>query len=345
MSAPSDDPILWATDPNWNSGPRSGDPLKDTSMSPGVAAQGIVAGQTIKADQINQALNNLSRWVQYGFADASGHFGDASDGDVTLGAGVTTLTRDMYYQNLVVPVGATLVAGGFRVFCRSAVVEGVMHHDGSAGTGGGGGAPVGGVGAAGNEATGPLGAGRDGGDGGQDSVGAPAEPTLLDGGGFGHSLGGVGGDGGAGGVRAGGVSTSPIAPPGGVRHAHIALGASNTGRILRGGCGGGGGGADHPTAFGGGGGGGGGVVSLHALQLSGSGVIRANGGAGGAGAQAAANNAGGGGGGGGGAVLIVSRRSTFTGSIVAAGGPGGAGAGGGAAGAAGAAGLVLQWSI
>ncbi len=44
-----------------------------------------------------------------------GLFGDASDGDVTI-SGTTTLTRDMFYNNITVNVGAILNTASFRVF-------------------------------------------------------------------------------------------------------------------------------------------------------------------------------------------------------------------------------------
>ncbi|NTW34036.1 MAG: hypothetical protein HGB12_15700 [Bacteroidetes bacterium] len=46
-------------------------------------------------------------------------FGNGSDGDVTIGAGTTTLTRDMYYNNLV--VSGTLVTDGYRIFVKNTI--------------------------------------------------------------------------------------------------------------------------------------------------------------------------------------------------------------------------------
>jgi hypothetical protein len=47
---------------------------------------------------------------------ATSIFGTGADGDVTIAAGTTTLTRDMQYNNLV--VNGTLSTAGFRVFIR-----------------------------------------------------------------------------------------------------------------------------------------------------------------------------------------------------------------------------------
>jgi len=44
-------------------------------------------------------------------------YGDGSDGDVTISA-TTTLTRDMYYNNLTVTSSISLITGGFRIFVK-----------------------------------------------------------------------------------------------------------------------------------------------------------------------------------------------------------------------------------
>lgn len=43
-------------------------------------------------------------------------YGDGSDSDVTLGAGTTTLSSDVFYNNLTIPNGATLDCAGYRIF-------------------------------------------------------------------------------------------------------------------------------------------------------------------------------------------------------------------------------------
>ena len=44
-----------------------------------------------------------------------GIYGDGSDGDVTI-SGTTTLSRDMYYNTLLVDNGGTLKMNGYKVF-------------------------------------------------------------------------------------------------------------------------------------------------------------------------------------------------------------------------------------
>lgn len=65
--------------------------------------------------QINMATE-IMRWLTKYMS-----FGDGSDWDVTLGAGTTTLSRDMYYNNLTIPSGSTLNPNGYRVFVRYAI--------------------------------------------------------------------------------------------------------------------------------------------------------------------------------------------------------------------------------
>ncbi|MHB8407913.1 MAG: hypothetical protein ACYDHY_07505 [Acidiferrobacterales bacterium] len=50
-------------------------------------------------------------------------FGDGADGQVYL-TGTVFLTRDMYYQDLVVPTGTILYTGGFRVHVRDTLTIG-----------------------------------------------------------------------------------------------------------------------------------------------------------------------------------------------------------------------------
>jgi len=339
MTAPTTDPILWASDTNWSSGPRSGDPLKDTSMTAGVAAQGIVAGQTLKADQLNQVLNNLSAWV--GFMESEqgqGWFGDGSDGNATITGGTTTLTRDTYYADLTVAATGVLDTNGYRVFVSGTltiVAGGVITNpagDGSSGsTGGVGGAPA---------STGSISGGTyvTPGDGDGSGGGAPGAAGAN----ATQGLGGAGGAGGTDGAQAGGAGGTVAldASLGGVRHAQSNAGAFLDGTLLEGGGQGGGGGSDSANN-GGGGGGPGGVIAIFAHTLNSAGTIRADGGAGGAGQT----NTAGGGGGGGGVILLHYRRLVALGTTSVAGGAGGAGVGGGGDGSDGSPGTVLQFVV
>jgi len=69
--------------------------------------------------------------------------GDASDGDVTISAN-TTLTRDMYYQNLTVDSAKVLTTAGFKVYVKNTLTNnGTIRWNGNTGgtgaTGGNGG--------------------------------------------------------------------------------------------------------------------------------------------------------------------------------------------------------------
>lgn len=332
MPAPTTDPIIWASDANYTSGPRSGSPTKDTTMSAGVAAQGIVAGQTLKPDQLNQALNVATNWIEFLRAEqGSGFFGDGSDGNATITGGTTTLTRDMYYADLTVEGSGVLDANGYRIFVSGTLQidsGGVISNDGAAASGAVEGDPA---------STGSISGSTHSpgnGEGGSAGVGADAADST-------RAIGGNGGDGGDnGGAIAGGAggTCSILATRGGARHFHGQLGTFADGTRLQGGCGGGGGGG----AAGGGGGGHGGVVVIFAQVLNSAGTIRA---VGGAGADGVSGDSGGGGGGGGGALLLAYRRLTALGTTSVAGGAGGAPSGAGSSGVAGSAGTVLQFVV
>jgi hypothetical protein len=53
-------------------------------------------------------------------------YGTGIDGDVTI-SGTVTLTKDMYYNNLTVPLGNVLLTDGFRIFVKNiATINGVI---------------------------------------------------------------------------------------------------------------------------------------------------------------------------------------------------------------------------
>lgn len=87
--------------------------------------------------------SNLS--VLNSFADVSGalsyngnqiltqnpFIGQGQDGNVTISAN-TTLTRDMYYDTLVVNAGIRLSANGYRIFAKTSVtVNGIVSNNGT----------------------------------------------------------------------------------------------------------------------------------------------------------------------------------------------------------------------
>ena len=261
-------------------------------------------------------------------------FGDGSDGDATIAAN-TTLTRDMYYNNLTINSGVTLCTGGYRLF-----VKGTLTNNGTTHNNGGNGVNA----TAGPAASaGTLRAGTEGALESSVGNGIAAANVVAP---------GLGGNGGAGGNApvyaggAGGVSarSNGYGSPRNLVAAIQLIGFPSSGSVLTfGGGGGGGGGArDDGTAFSGAGGGGGGAVLIAAREVVNSGQITANGGAGGA---ATGGNNGGGGGGGGGVILILHTSLSGSGTITANGGAGGAATGTAAAGAVGGNGSILLLNL
>lgn len=281
---------------------------------------------------------------------AIGVYGNGSDGDVIMGAGTTTLIRDMFYHDLTVPAGATVqTAGWFICVSGTLTLEGTIDHGG----GDGADATIAGAGVGGS------GTNRNAGDppfstaGGPGGVGLGTSssnqgstyPNCV-------ARGGRGGTGDAGLGALGGTVTA-TGSKGDIRQLPWCLNAclSPTDSGVRVSCssgGGGGTGANFTAqAFGGGGGGGGGYLVLCARAIAGSGLVRAKGGDGGdAFLQVAGNSAGGGGGGGGGvAVVVTDTLAANLPTITAAGGTGGAGVGpAGTVGADGGSGLLLVFS-
>ena len=68
---------------------------------------------------------------------AANVFGDGSDGEVII-SGNTTITRDMFYENLTVNSTITLTTASFRVFVKNTLTnKGTIKNDGGAGGTGG----------------------------------------------------------------------------------------------------------------------------------------------------------------------------------------------------------------
>ncbi len=227
-------------------------------------------------------------------------FGDGSDGDVTV-SGNTTLTRDMFYNNLTVNNGVVLDTGGYRIFAKGTLTNnGTIRRNGNNGSIGGvgsggaalGQATVGGSGAGGDGGTSSLsGSYRGGGGGSGGGVVIIAAKNIVNnstisvnggnganavsgvaasvyyptaGGNTSPSLGGSGGNGGSGYVAGAVGGTVTVAPSGG-RSLISGLGFETSGTPARimGGAGGGGGCFGHANSnAGGGGGGGGGFLCL-----------------------------------------------------------------------------------
>lgn len=219
-------------------------------------------------------------------------FGNGMDGDVTISSN-TTLTRDMYYNNLTINSGRTLKTNGYKIF-----VKGTLINNGTIDN-----------------------SGENGGNGGFDTTGRGGKGGVGGGdGGDGHassSNNGGNATGGGSGGRGGAYSSSTSYPSyghGGIAEFTMSHRASfellhNLYDVTIGGGGGGGGGQSSGTVGGGGGGGGGGRIHIYAKEIINNGYIRADGGNGGNGYD---TRGGGGGGGGGGFVLLVYQNATFS---------------------------------
>jgi hypothetical protein len=277
-------------------------------------------------------------------------YGNGSDGDVTIAAGTTTLTRDMYYNNLTVT--GTLATNGWRVFCKTSVSgAGTISNNPTAATAGGNGTGAAGGsagGAGGVTSANQLGSGSQGvvgriggfnavglqGTQGQLSTQARNDGTTVDqpastAGGNGTSAGGAG--------RGATTGDNTLDPKVATYPICIAfrdfLGSaiplnSISGRAHSGGSGGGGSGAGGGGS--GGSGAGGGPIVLVAKTWSGSFTVQSKGSAGGnggngfaGGAGAAGGGAGSNGGPGGIVTAIYVDRSGWSGSIDVSGGAGG----------------------
>lgn len=277
--------------------------------------------------------------------------GDGSDGDVTIGAGTTTLSRNMYYNNLTVT--GVLDTAGYIVN-----VKGVLNgagtitatssngSNGSGTTGGAGGSSIGGI-----FKTAP------GGTGGSSSA-CNVSVTAAAGTSVTSAIGAAGVTGGSGGANGGGSGSVAGGAGGSVASTTYKLGISRqltmlgidvqtTGSttIIRSSGGGGGGGAARsggagPCGAGGGGGASGNIVLINVNNWAGSFTIRAVGGNGGNGSNATDAGGGGGAGGSGGVSIVNYYSKSWTGSYVLTGGTGGTGGTGTSAGSAGSTGTT-----
>jgi hypothetical protein len=248
-------------------------------------------------------------------------FGDGSDGTVIIAVN-TTLTRDMYYDNLTVDVGVILTPGFFRIF-----VKGTLALNGE-------------ITLLGVNATSSTGAVvltaqllSSGSSGGSSTLTGSGNGGVLS-----DALGGTGGNGGssnlAGGI--GGVAGTGTNTTGNLTAYSLLLNASmlraNTTTTQGGGGTGGGSGSGDGAIAGGGGGSGAGNIVICARTITGSGTLRSKGGNG-----FSPTNGGGGGGGGGGYIYILT-EDTVPNTVVfdlSGGAAGAAGAGGNAGNAGG----------
>lgn len=287
---------------------------------------------------------------------------DYSDGNITISVN-GSLSRDMYYNALIVNTGVILNAAGYKIFARTITINGTGIISNAGGAGGVGASASGETGGAGGTAgtassTGTMvggPAGKSGGAGGSTNAGTGTNGTAGTNSTFNinNNVGSAAGAGGAGGTGAaagtagtGGTNTSTINPPRNMVSAFYQFEFTGATAVQKynsasgsgsGGGGGAGGFGGSGTVGGGGGGGGsggaGGMLFIAAETITNAGTISAAGGAGGAGGVGAAGTSlstgggggGGGGGGNGGVIFLVYATLTNTGTITAGGGTAGSG--------------------
>lgn len=291
--------------------------------------------------------------------------GDCSDGDFSTTAGTTTtLTRDMFYNNLTITNSGNINASNQRIFwCGTLDLTNAnanaIFDNGGVGGGGGNGGAAGGAGSntgAGTNLTGRAGAA--GGAGGTTTGtigGAGSSGNVVSNSSGGSS--GAGGTGSAGNTGGAGraLNTGTNFPMRDITTWFLPTTGSGTQVFTGSGGNGGGGGGGDGTSSGSGGGGGGAsgqtiYLSGHIFKTGGTtaaGAIQASGGAGGAGgtpsATCTSGCGGGGGGSGGGGGWVVFKFDVRTGTAVTnilntaagSGGAGGVGKNGGTTGVSG----------
>lgn len=305
---------------------------------------------TIPTARLGSGVASAGTYLQgdqtWGALTASFISSDGSDGDVTISPGTTTLTRNMYYNNLTVNGTATLNTAGYKIFVKNLTIVdtsgggGGIQHNGNAGgnaTAGTGGTGATALTTAFHFPT-PIGGGN-GANGVNNSAGVNATGTSVDTV-VNTNNGANGGTGGGetgylGGTGTGGTSTVPFY----IRDLvsantfikYTSATAFKLANMASQSSGGGSGGASSGTNTSGGGGGGGGCggfvfITTKSLSLTGTGCIQANGGNGGNGGNGTnvfTGGGGGGGGGNGGVVVAIYSSKTGTGTMVANGGTGG----------------------
>jgi hypothetical protein len=296
-----------------------------------------------------------------GFTDVYPWFGDGSDGNVTISSGTTTLTRNMYYNNLTINGTGSIAAAGYQIFVAGtldltaapagAIKRTVLSGGNAAGTTAGAAAAAHAEVMAGGAGQGLIGKTGLSGTGNGTAATQAVKTAAMQGGlsGATHTAGAAGGN------TGGAAAAKPTAVQSAISLAIAAFIFGLPGALAEGGVGGAGGGSggqsgvNATSGAGGGGGSGGGVLDIRAKTISrGAGtaasalqVIGGDGGKGGD-ATTTGSNAGGGSGGagaGGGFIQIIYETLTGVAAVNCIdvsggkGGDGGAGAGTGAAGA------------
>jgi len=284
-------------------------------------------------------------------------FGNGVDGNATISA-TTTLTSDMFYNNLTLSASGELVTNGYKVYVANTLSGSGLLNWGNPTVGGTGGDTGSCSGGGAGSAGGSSGSGQfKSAPGGAGSAGSGAITS-----GIATSTGGTGGNGAATGFGTGAGAGAVSVQNKVAQFANMTLHgvdisyALGTTTAYKSGTGGGGGGAGGTNggcggAGGGGGGAGGGVVLVAAKNWAGTFTIKSVGALGGNGGNGggSSGSGGGGGGGAGGSSIMVYGTKTWTGLYNLVGGAGGnGGTGGGGAGnngSAGGAGTAYEVNI
>lgn len=105
------------------------DALAGTSGTPSISNKYVTNDDTTWTGPI-------ARWGVW----AAATFGNGQDGNVTIASGTTTLTRDMFYNNLTLQTGAILESAWFMIFVAGTLTQegtGYIRNNGWAGWNGG----------------------------------------------------------------------------------------------------------------------------------------------------------------------------------------------------------------
>jgi hypothetical protein len=224
----------------------------------------------------------------------------------------TTLTNDLFCENLTINSNITLNTNGFRIFCTSQLINnGSINNNGINGAKGLGGSIT-------DNLQRTLGTGGNGGNGSTVSG-----VKALDG--ISRQFCVVNSFGGSGGLRTsalggrGGASTVISNQNALFNPLNAIVGKDSSGNLIQGGAGGGGGEKGTTVNNGGGGGSGGGVIMICAKEIINNGFIRANGGDGesflGYSSTTLIGASAGGGGGGGTVIIVTSSLTSFSNSL------------------------------
>jgi hypothetical protein len=260
-----------------------------------------------------------------------GFFGDGSDGDLIINSGITTLLRDMFYNNVTISGSAVLLPNSYKIFVAGTLdltnaPANAINRNPAAGGNASGATGGSGIGTVGTNTVGGS-AGTTGGTAGGTGVtgaGAQTQATAITT--QVTSLGGSNGQSGGGGTSTGSQNSraqvlSQINSYYRVDHQILRGGALFTGGLSAAGGTSGAGDGTNAGAGGGGGSAGGGVICIFAKTIArdtttAAGCISAKGGQGGNGAASTLGTTGGGGGAGGsGGGVVIIYYAQLTGNV------------------------------